>query len=304
MTKSLLALAAITACGGGQKEVAVEGSDTELVKLAGDWEGDYKGVESGRTGPVKFSLQVGSHVAEGEVFMGGQTPLKIEFVQIKGGQVKGTIAPYNDPRCNCQVATSLHLAGDNPFEPPPGLDSTQIPNFNPANGLGTDRSDYIAGVYLSPVSGLSLIAQARFDERDFSLRRQDTAIQGTYGPLLTQFAYTFTQFDPKFGVFDDQQEIIGTLGLRLTERWSVVGQMRFDIDASERVQDILQLKYADECFVLTASYIETFVENQALDIRKDQTLMLRFELKHLGQYNYRTDTLSGFFGDTNQGRVP
>ena len=39
--------------------------------------------------------------------MGGQTPLKIEFVQIKGGQVKGTIAPYNDPRCNCQVATSF-----------------------------------------------------------------------------------------------------------------------------------------------------------------------------------------------------
>jgi hypothetical protein len=106
MTKSLL-LAVIAACGGGQKEVAVEGSDTELVKLAGDWEGDYKGIESGRTGPVKFSLTVGSHVAEGEVFMGGQTPLKIEFVQIKGGQVKGTIAPYTDPRCNCQVATSF-----------------------------------------------------------------------------------------------------------------------------------------------------------------------------------------------------
>jgi len=111
-TTILVLLAA--ACGGGQKEVAVEGSDTELVKLAGDWEGDYKGVESGRTGPVKFSLTVGSHVAEGEVFMGGQTPLKIEFVQITRGQVKGTIAPYTDPRCSCQVATSFvgNVTGD------------------------------------------------------------------------------------------------------------------------------------------------------------------------------------------------
>ena len=202
------------------------------------------------------------------------------------------------------VGQSLHLAGDNPFEPPPGLDSTGIVNFNPANGLDTQRSDYVAGIYLSPFAGVSLIAQARFDEHDFSLRRQDTALQATYGPLLTQLAYTFTQFDPKFGAFDDQQEILGTVGLRLTERWSVVGQVRYDIDTRERVQDVLQLKYQDECFVLTASYIETHVDNPALDIRQDRTLMLRFELKHLGEYSYRTDALNHFFGDSNQGTVP
>jgi hypothetical protein len=68
---------------------------------------DYKGNDSGRTGPVSFSLQLGSHTAEGEVVMGGTTPLKIEFVQVKGGQVKGTIAPYTDPNCTCQVETSF-----------------------------------------------------------------------------------------------------------------------------------------------------------------------------------------------------
>jgi LPS-assembly protein len=202
------------------------------------------------------------------------------------------------------VGQSLHLAGDNPFEPPPGLDATGIANFNPANGLGTDRSDYVAGLYLSPVGGLSLIAQARFDENDFSLRRQDTALQGTYGPLLTQVAYTFTEFEPKFGVFDNQQEVIGTVGLRLTDRWSVVGQLRYDIDAGERVQDILQIKYGDECFVLTASYIETHIDNPALDLRPDRSIMLRFELKHLGEYAYRTDALNHVFGDVNQGTVP
>ena len=41
--------------------------------------------------------------------------------------------------------------------------------------------------------------------------------------------------------------------------------------------------------MLTASYIETFVENTTLDIRPDRTLMLRFELKHLGEFSYRTD---------------
>jgi len=198
---------------------------------------------------------------------------------------------------------SVQLGGDNPFEPPPGLDSTQIVNFNPANGLETQRSDYVLGVYLSPLAGVSLVAQGRFDEKDFTLRRQDTALQATYGPLLTQIGYTFTQFDPKLGIFDDQQEIIATVGLRLTDRWSIVGQSRYDIDSRERVQDIFQVKYTDECFVLTASYIETNIDNPALEIRKDRTVMLRFEFKHLGEYNYHTDVLGHVFGDMNTGRV-
>ncbi len=146
-----------------------------------------------------------------------------------------------------------------------------------------------------------MIAQARFDEQDWSLRRQDTLLQGSYGPFLGQVGYTFTKFDPGVGLIDTQEEVLSTLGLRLTSNWSILGQMRYDIDLRSRIQDLIQIKYQDECFVLTASYIETFVENQQLDIRPDRTLMLRFELKHLGDFNYKTDQLNHFFGDTNTG---
>jgi len=107
LSLALLSLSLPLGCGGGQKDVTVKGSDNELARLAGDWQGDYKGNESGRAGPVTFSLQVGQHTAEGEVVMGGTTPLKIEFVQVKGGQLRGTIAPYTDPGCSCQVETSF-----------------------------------------------------------------------------------------------------------------------------------------------------------------------------------------------------
>jgi hypothetical protein len=100
-------LATLAACGGGQREVEVKGTDNELVKLVGTWEGNYHGAESGRSGPVSFALQLGHHSAEGEVRMGGTTPLKIEFVQIQAGQVRGTIAPYTDPGCQCQVETTF-----------------------------------------------------------------------------------------------------------------------------------------------------------------------------------------------------
>jgi LPS-assembly protein len=213
---------------------------------------------------------------------------------------------------------SLLLAGGNDFNDPGVTTSDLNPNgqfnFNPLNGLENDRSDYVAGLYVSPFSGFNLVAQARFDESDWSLQRQDTALNANYGPLLTQFVYTFTKFNPlsatipdialnRANAVDEQQEIIGTVGLRLTDRWSVLGQVRFDIDDKQAIQDIFQIKYQDECFVLTASYIETFVENAALDLQEDRTLMLRFELKHLGGYSYRTDILNSYLGDTNQGTL-
>jgi len=105
--KWMLSLAMLVACGGGQKDVAMKGSDLDLARVAGDWEGEYKGNESGRTGPVSFSLQVGSHTAEGQVVMSGATPLKIEFVGVKQNDVRGTIAPYMDPNCSCQVETTF-----------------------------------------------------------------------------------------------------------------------------------------------------------------------------------------------------
>ncbi len=111
---TMLAGGTLVACGGSQKDVEVKGKDTETAKLAGDWEGDYKGNESGRTGTVKFSLQLGRHTADGEVFMGGETPLKIQFIEVEGGKIQGTIAPYTDPNCSCEVETSFlgTVAGD------------------------------------------------------------------------------------------------------------------------------------------------------------------------------------------------
>jgi LPS-assembly protein len=200
---------------------------------------------------------------------------------------------------------SYHLGGENAFANP-GFDPASTVanptlNFSPVSGLETNRSDYVAGIYLSPTPGLSLISQARFDDRDWSMRRQDTILRGTYGPISTSIGYTFSQFDPTTGLIDKQQDLLAGIGLRLTDNWSVAGMMRYDIDAKERIQDQIQLKYSDECFVLTASYTETFVENPTLELKPDRTLMLRFELKYLGQFSYKTDSLDHIFGDTNSG---
>jgi hypothetical protein len=105
-----LALAASTslaACSSSASQVEMKGGETDLAQLAGDWEGSYTGTDSGRSGPVSFSLQLGRHTADGTVLMGGATPLKIQFVAVDDGRISGKIDPYTDPACSCEVQTEF-----------------------------------------------------------------------------------------------------------------------------------------------------------------------------------------------------
>jgi LPS-assembly protein len=118
-----------------------------------------------------------------------------------------------------------------------------------------------------------------------------------YGPLYAQATYAYTAVNPEFTDEGSQQDVIGAVGLQLTDRWSLFGAMRYDIDDSQRLTDSVQLKYLDECFMLSATYSETFIEDVDRDIEPDRTVMLRFELKHLGGFNYATNVTDFVSGE-------
>ncbi len=131
-TMLVLAAAATgtAACGGSANQVEVKGGESDLAGLAGEWEGSYTGIESGRSGPVSFSLALGRHTADGTVLMGGDTPLKIQFLAVEGGTLNGKIDPYTDPSCNCQVSTEF---------------------------VGTQDGDLISGTFTTTVVGTDTV---------------------------------------------------------------------------------------------------------------------------------------------------
>lgn len=190
------------------------------------------------------------------------------------------------------VGQSYHLGGENAFryrDPnqlgPLAADSLdELPN--PASGLETARSDYVVGAYLAPVDTFRLVSQARFDERDLSLRRNDTYTSFTTGPLTAQVQYSYMRIDPadQSEPLRREQEVQFGGALRLSEHWTLLGGIRYDIDTQDRLQDTIQLRYADDCFVLTASYTESFITNDRYGIEPDRAVMLRLEFKHLGQF--------------------
>ena len=114
-------------CASTPAEVRIEGAPTELSALAGDWEGEYSSAATGRLGSIVFKLVAGEDHAHGDVLMiprgssdpyrprGGEGPapaggsqlLTIRFVRAEGGRISGTLDPYWDPDCDCEVTTTF-----------------------------------------------------------------------------------------------------------------------------------------------------------------------------------------------------
>ncbi|MBU2534411.1 MAG: LPS-assembly protein LptD, partial [Alphaproteobacteria bacterium] len=200
---------------------------------------------------------------------------------------------------------SFHLAGRNNFADPIGNEPTtdiaagRINSHTGDSGLDTARSDYVIGAYLAPTSNIRFVGQGRFDESDLNLRRADFYTTATYGPFVGQASYAYTAADTSVDGSSSQQDIVGNLWLQLSERWALGGMMRFDIDEGDVRQNALSLRYADECYVFTLSYVDNDIVDRANGITKDQAVMVRFEFKHLGGFNYKTDALD-FTRNENQ----
>ena len=127
-------LALLYACASNPSPVPVTGAPADVQALVGKWTGEYRGVESGRTGSIVFNLSPGSDTARGDVVMVAREPgmsyndavnialtrqaanqvLTIRFVRVSGTAVSGSIDPYPSPDCSCQLVTvfSGELKGD------------------------------------------------------------------------------------------------------------------------------------------------------------------------------------------------
>lgn len=125
--RSFLGIVILTlsqACGiqAPPAAVPVEGSRPELESISGDWSGTYRAAGASRHGVLRFSLRPGTDTAYGEVEMTfshaqrvyGDPPeealprttcrvLDIALVRLEAGAVRGTLAPYWDPDCECQT---------------------------------------------------------------------------------------------------------------------------------------------------------------------------------------------------------
>ena len=124
----LVAAIAVAACRYQPARVALQGSPPEIAALAGEWNGEYSGAQSGRSGSITLRITAGGDSAYGDVVMVANTGqrlvaahdpkehmaharsadvLHVAFVRVAAGQVSGMLEPYVAPDCQCRVTTSF-----------------------------------------------------------------------------------------------------------------------------------------------------------------------------------------------------
>ena len=104
--------------------IPLEGGERELAALAGSWTGGYRSDRGGGHGTIVFHLKAGADTARGQVEMtfapalelyGDEvacelprepcTTIDIAVVRVEDGTIRGTLAPYWNPACDCRTVS-------------------------------------------------------------------------------------------------------------------------------------------------------------------------------------------------------
>ena len=109
--------------------VALDATQADLERLAGEWQGEYRSAALGRRGTIEFKLKADTNEAFGQVRMLPRAPhldyqppayrdaadavrpvgstdvLAIRFVRASDGSITGMLERYWDPDRNCHATT-------------------------------------------------------------------------------------------------------------------------------------------------------------------------------------------------------
>jgi hypothetical protein len=124
----LFFIALSTSCHLAQptSAIPVQGTREDVSTVSGEWTGRYWSKETGRRGTIRFSLPAQADTGFGDVDITfspaleilrnasvkkdelnpkPSTAIDIQVVRIQGGRLRGTMAPYWDPDCDCRAQT-------------------------------------------------------------------------------------------------------------------------------------------------------------------------------------------------------
>jgi len=179
---------------------------------------------------------------------------------------------------------SYQIAGQNQFNT----------DFYRTSGLASSDSDYVGGIYLQATRGLAFTAQSRFNHSTFDMVRTDLGSSMSYGPVRANVNYAKIPGDTpnaapsNIVTNQDRQEILASGALAITTDWWLLGNLRYDLQGDQTIEDGLGLRYQDDCFRLDVIYQRSYIRDQ--DIAPDERFLVNFALKYLGSYSASTNT--------------
>jgi LPS-assembly protein len=94
-------------------------------------------------------------------------------------------------------------------------------------------------------------------------------------------SYVAVAAQPALGFNTPREEVAGFSAIKLNDDWTIFGDLRYDLELKQFVRNSVGVQYADECFIYSVTYQQTFV--QFADIKPDTSVLVRVGIKGFGQ---------------------
>ncbi|AIQ88465.1 MULTISPECIES: LPS-assembly protein LptD [Methylobacterium] len=216
---------------------------------------------------------------------------------------------------NVLFGESIQLAGVNSFR------RGDIANTGLDSGLETQRSDFVGRFQVSPNQNITFISRARFNQADFHVARFETGVTARFAPFapLTLSAfYSYYEAQPLLGYSHYREGVTASATYNITPNWFVSGSLLVDLthylDVRNTYTDALSSYlanpigtvpiyqnpgrfylsgasfgggYQDECTTVSLNYINSPIATATGVRERNQTVLLRVELKTLGEADLR-----------------
>lgn len=207
------------------------------------------------------------------------------YDRVEGGTranvgIQYTANIYGAGQVNALFGQSYQLAGQNSF------DYEDMANTGAESGLDTDQSDYVARLYYAPSKDLALISRFRFDNDDMSMQRFEFEGRTAFDRFTVSALYGFYEAQPELGYFDRREGIYTTGTMKLTDNWSLLGGLRYNLEEDEIDYSLIGISFINECFGLSLSYVSDYTESGNRE--RVDTFLLKISLRTLGEGGFST----------------
>ena len=165
--------------------------------------------------------------------------------------VQYTLSSASGISVRATAGESIQVAGPNAYS---------LNTIYQGSGLENVLSDYVLGTYVDYKNMFRGIAQIRINEKDGSLDNQSYTLQTKLGFLQAGVSYEAIQAQPTLGFLQARQEVSGFGALKVTDEWSIFGDLRYDFEYGTFIRNSAGIQYADDCVIYSFAYQQTNVK--------------------------------------------
>lgn len=226
---------------------------------------------------------------------------------------------------NVLFGGSIQVAGVNSFR------RGDIANVGLDSGLDQRASNFVSRFQLSPNQNISFITRTRFDQTDFALNRFETGITARlapFAPIDLSLFYSYYEAQPALGFNHHREGLTASATYHVTPNWFVSGSAQLDLTHYLDVRETFANTYTaylanpvgaapiydnpdraylsgmslgggyqDDCTTVSLNYIISPVATALGTSERNRTVLLRLELKTLGEADLRQNVGSTVAAD-------